>query len=73
MSKGQILNSISQNKPAAVDLPSPQRVDRDGDKALLQEFIDKARGAGSEIENFDSVEKVGAWIKQQGKNGKSGN
>lgn len=69
MSKAQILHSISRNKPAAADLPSQQRVARDGDNALLQEFIEKARGAGSEIENFDSVEKVGSWIHQQGKNG----
>ena len=71
MSKAQILNSISKNKPAPADLPVPQEIKKDRDMDLLQEFIDKAEGAGSDTENFDSFVKVGAWIKQQEKNGKS--
>jgi L-lactate dehydrogenase complex protein LldG len=71
MSKAEILNSISKNKPAPADLPAPMRIFKEGDKDLLQAFSDKAIGAGSEIENFDSIENVGTWIKQQEKSGKS--
>ena len=71
MSKAEILNSISKNKPAPADLPSPQKIFEEGDKDLLQAFSDKAISAGSKIENFDTAENVGTWIKQQEKNGKS--
>ena len=71
MSKAKILNSISKNKPAPADLPSPQKIFEEGDKDLLQAFSDKAISAGSKIENFDTAENVGTWIKQQEKNGKS--
>lgn len=71
MSKAEILNSISKNKPAPADLPAPQKIFKEGDKDLLQAFSDKAISAGSKIENFDTAENVGTWIKQQEKNGKS--
>ena len=71
MSKAEILNSISKNKPAPADLPATQKIFQEGDKDLLQSFVDKAISAGSEIENFDTVAKAGVWIKQQEKNGRS--
>jgi L-lactate dehydrogenase complex protein LldG len=71
MSKAEILNSISKNKPASEDLPEPLKKFQQGDKDLVQAFIDKAEGAGSKIEIIDSLEKVESWIKQQEKNGKS--
>ena len=71
MSKAQILTSISKNKPAPADLPAPQKISYKEDEDLLQAFVDKAKGAGSEVENFDSAEKVGEWIKQQETSGKS--
>jgi L-lactate dehydrogenase complex protein LldG len=71
MSKAEILNSISKNKPAPADLPAPQKIFEEGDKDLLQAFSDKAISAGSKIENFDTAENVGTWIKQQEKNVKS--
>jgi len=71
MSKAEILNSISKNKPAPADLPAPHNISINGDKDLIQAFTDKAIGAGSRVEHFDAAEKVGAWIKQQEKNGKS--
>jgi len=70
MSRAQILNSISKNKPAPVKLPAPRKIFDKADEDLLQAFIDKAIDAGSETENFDSFEKVEAWVKQQRKNGK---
>jgi L-lactate dehydrogenase complex protein LldG len=71
MSKAEILNSISKNKPAPADLPAPQKIFEEGDEDLLQAFSDKAISAGSKIENFDTAENVGTWIKQQEKNVKS--
>jgi L-lactate dehydrogenase complex protein LldG len=71
MSKAEILNSISKNKPAPLDLPVPRKIYKEGDMDLLKEFIDKAESAGADTENFDSFEKVEEWIKQLGKNGKS--
>lgn len=71
MSKENILNSISKHKPAPLDLPAPPKINKEGDTDPLQEFIDKAESAGSDTENFDSFEKVGEWITQQEKNGKS--
>ena len=71
MSKAEILNSISANKPDPVDLPAPRKILVEGNKDLIQAFTDKAVGAGSRVENVDSLEKVEAWINQQGKKGKS--
>lgn len=71
MSKAEILNSISKNKPPSADLPAPLKVSNKEDEDLIQAFADKAVGAGADIENFDSVEKVGLWIKEQENNGKS--
>jgi L-lactate dehydrogenase complex protein LldG len=71
MSKAEILNSISKNKPVPEDLPAPRKILIEGNKDLIRAFADKATGAGSQVENFDSLEKVEAWIQQQGKNGKS--
>ncbi len=71
MSKAEILNSISKNKPPPSDLPAPRKILIEGNKDLMQAFSDKATGAGSKVENFDSLEKVKAWINQRGKNGKS--
>jgi L-lactate dehydrogenase complex protein LldG len=71
MSKAQILNSISKNKPAPADLPAPAGFPEHKEKDLLKTFTDKASGAGSEIVDLDAVEKVGEWIKQQEKKGKS--
>jgi len=69
MSKAQILNSISKNKPTHADLPVPRKFIIEGNKDLIQAFMDKAISAGSKIENFDTFEKVGAWIRQKEKNG----
>jgi L-lactate dehydrogenase complex protein LldG len=66
MSKEKILNSISKNKPAHADLPVPRKIINEGNKDLVQAFMDKAISAGSKIENFDTYEKVGAWIRQKG-------
>ncbi len=71
MSKAEILNSISNNKPAPADLPAPRKILIEGNKDLIQAFSDKATGAGSKVENLDSLEKVDVWIKQQEENGKS--
>lgn len=71
MSKAEILNSISKNKPAPADLPAPHKNLIGGDKDLILAFADKAISAGSQVENFDTAEEVGSWIKQQEKNGKS--
>jgi L-lactate dehydrogenase complex protein LldG len=71
MSKSEILNSISKNRPAPVDLPAPHEIFSKGEKDVLQAFIDQAKSAGSVVENLDSLEKVKVWISQQKKNGKS--
>jgi len=71
MSKAEILNSISKNKPTPVDLPAPRKIKIEGNKDLIRAFADKATGAGSQVENFDSLDKAEAWIRQQEKNGKS--
>ncbi len=71
MSKAEILNSISKNKPPPADLPAPPGFPRHKGKDLLKAFMVKASGAGSEIVDLDAVEKVGEWIKQQEKKGKS--
>ena len=71
MSKAEILNSISNNKPAPVDLPAPRKILIEGNKDLIKAFSDKATGAGSKVENLDNLDKVVVWIKQQEENGKS--
>lgn len=53
-----------------MDLPAPYRIFNTEKKEWLQEFTEKSADAGSEIENFDSVEQVEAWIKEKGKDGK---
>jgi len=71
MSKAEIINSISKNKPSPADLPASRKIYKKSDKDLIQAFADKAIGAGSKVETFNNFEKVGAWINQQEKNGKS--
>lgn len=71
MSKADILNNISENKPAPSALPAPFKISREGDRDLVQEFTDKAAGAGSRVENLDSEEKTEAWIRKQAEKGKS--
>jgi L-lactate dehydrogenase complex protein LldG len=71
MSKAEILNSISKNKPAPADLPAPRKIQIEENQDLIRAFADKATGAGSLVENFDSLVTVEAWIKQQEENGKS--
>jgi L-lactate dehydrogenase complex protein LldG len=70
MSKSQILNSISQHKPAPADLPEPLKRPGKSEKTLLQAFIEVSRSAGSVVEQLDSLQEVDAWIKRQQTEGK---
>ena len=70
MSKEDILNSISKNKPAPVDLPSGPKTPATQSEDLVMAFVEKAEGAGSRIEYLDKKAAFKAWIKQQQTNEK---
>ena len=65
MSKGDILNSISKNKPAPADLPAGRKIPEMRYEDLVKAFIEKAEGAGSRIEYLDKEGKLKAWIKKR--------
>ncbi len=65
MSKGDILNSISKNKPASSDLPARRKIHGKGREDLVKGFVEKAEGAGSRIEHLGKKGELIAWIKKQ--------